>query len=95
MFAWFRKWQRRRKWPIANQLEYLRVIIQDDQRWMAHDPVVMDLCQRYLDILVEEWEKSLTESPQNFRVRHGLEFPLSNKKVQELLSRNPVQKAPT
>lgn len=65
-------WRRRRYWNSAKQLHWLKTTIEADRRWMAHDPVTRELTDRYLKMLVDEWEKVSIEDVRAFRSRVGL-----------------------
>lgn len=68
-------WRERRKhreWPVERHLEELRVLVQMDHRWLAHDPVANALTSRYLKALNEGWYKVSTEDVRNLRERLGL-----------------------
>ena len=47
---------RRRKWTTTKQVAWIRETIKEDSRWLSHDPTAAALCERYLSMLVEEWE---------------------------------------
>lgn len=66
------EWRRKRKWPAEAQLLRMRSVVQEDQRWMAHNPIVMAITQRYLPLLADDWESKPLEDVSNFRERIGL-----------------------
>ena len=66
------EWRRKRKWPAEAQLLRMRSAVQEDQRWMAHNPIVMAITQRYLPLLADDWESKPLEDVSNFRERIGL-----------------------
>ena len=68
--AW-KEWCRKRRWNVELQLEHLRMQVMEDQRWMAHDPKVSALCQRYLDMLADDWEKRSVRAVSDFRREIG------------------------
>lgn len=68
--AW-RRWLHRRLWPVEWQLERLRSQVQEDRRWMAHDPKVAAVCDRYLEMLRSDWENAAVEPVSWFRSRIG------------------------
>ena len=53
-------WRERRYWE-KRHLEYLRVLIQCDDRWLAHDPIADALTTRYLKALSSDWYKTSHE----------------------------------
>ena len=65
-------WRNRRYWSAEKQLYWLRVTINQDHGWMHHDPVVRAITERYLKMLVTEWEKVSIEDVRDFRERVGL-----------------------
>lgn len=69
--AW-RARRKRREWTVERQLEELRVLVQVDHRWLAHDPIANALTGRYLKALNEHWYKVSTEDVRNLRERLGL-----------------------
>ncbi len=71
--AWVARWRRKRRWPVEMQIEYLRALVNEDARWMAHDPIVSALCERYQAALLDDWESQPIEGVSNFRRRIGLE----------------------
>jgi hypothetical protein len=69
---WWRKRQALRLWSVERQLEELRVLVQMDHRWLAHDPVADALTARYLKALDEFWYRQTTEDIRQLRERLGL-----------------------
>ena len=67
----YRAWRYKRLWTIERQLEHLRIIIQMDDRWMAHDPKVSAMTQRYLELLSPDWMKKQVEPTPELRKRLG------------------------
>lgn len=67
----YQEWRRKRRWNAKLQLEYLRLQVMEDQRWMAHDPKVSTLCQRYLDMLADDWERRSVRNVSDFRREIG------------------------
>jgi hypothetical protein len=55
------------------QIYHLRLQVLEDQRWMAHDPKVSALCQRYLAMLADDWEKRSVRNVSDFRREIGCE----------------------
>lgn len=68
-----KEWRRKREWNAELQLYHLRVEVQADARWMAHNPIVAELTARYLMILADDWEKQPREDVSSFRSRIGLD----------------------
>jgi hypothetical protein len=68
----YNEWRRKRKWNAEEQLYHLRLIVQADNRWMAHNPIVSELTDRYLKVLGDRWESQDVESVDRFRERIGL-----------------------
>ena len=69
----FEEWRRKRKWNTELQLYRLRVMIQADNRWMAHDPIASEITERYLRMLADNWESQPQEDISQFRDRIGLD----------------------
>jgi hypothetical protein len=71
--ARFKEWRRKRLWNEKEQLYHLRVMVMADNRWMAHNPIVSELTDRYLRMLSDTWEIQPQESVERFRERIGLD----------------------
>lgn len=67
-----RAWRRRRYWTAERQLEHLRVMVMDDWRWLAHDPVADAMATRYKRALSQSWYQLQHEDAETFRRRIGL-----------------------
>ena len=67
----YKEWRRKRRWNAELQLDHLRLQVMEDWRWMAHDPKVSALCQRYLDMLAADWEKRSVRNVSDFRREIG------------------------
>jgi len=52
---WFSKWRRELYWNRWRRIQYVRTQLSVDQRWMASDPVVAALTERYLAMLSDDW----------------------------------------
>ncbi len=63
---------RKKKWNAKLQLATLRLMVQEDNRWMASNEIVTELTERYLKVLSDNWESQPQESVDNFRDRLGL-----------------------
>lgn len=61
----------RRQWPMSQQLDELRNVLWQDSRWMAHDPKVAALTERYLDLLQPDWYKRVVVPVHIFRKQLG------------------------
>lgn len=72
LHARFKEWRRKRKWNAERQLYYLRLTVMQDNRWMAHNPIVLELTERYLVMLSDTWESQQIEPIERFRERIGL-----------------------
>ena len=70
--AW-RAWRRRRYWTPERQLEHLRVLVQGDHRWLAHNNVANALTTRYLAALAPDWYSRVHTDVCHFRREIGLE----------------------
>jgi len=70
---WWREWRARRYWTPERQLEHLRVLVQDDHRWLAHDKTADALTTRYLAALAPDWHKRVHTDVCHFRREIGLE----------------------
>lgn len=68
--AW-KNWRRKRRWHADLQLSYLRAQVTEDARWMAHDPKVSALCERYLAMLADDWEQRAVTNVSEFRRQIG------------------------
>lgn len=69
----FKEWRRKRRWNADLQLYYLRVRVTEDARWLAHDPVASALCERYLNMLADDWERRPYMPVSAFRESLGLD----------------------
>lgn len=71
--AKFKRWKHKREWPLELQVHHLRMAIQQDNRWMAHNHIAGELTERYLKILADGWEKIPQEDVSQLRSRLGLD----------------------
>ena len=69
----FKEWRRRSYWTPERQLENLRILVQGDHRWLAHDKTADALTTRYLDALAPDWYQRVHADPCHFRRAIGLE----------------------
>lgn len=67
----FRRWRERRRWPAAEQVRWVRMQLINDSRWLASDPKASAICERYLEMLSEDWQKVSVEDISSFRRRIG------------------------
>lgn len=67
------EWRRKRDFPPEMQLQMLRDVVDCDNRWMAHNPIVKELTNRYLSMLAGGWESREVEDVSAFRRRIGLD----------------------
>lgn len=83
MWEWLKKaykvWKWKRTWTPERQLEHIKMIVQTDDRWMAHDPKVSALTHRYLELLGDDWMSKHVEPVQDFRIRIGAD-PIYNQR---------------
>ena len=77
LLAKYKQWKNKRYWK-KQQLEYLRVTLQQDHRWLANDKTADALTSRYLNILKDDWYKLEHEDVSKLRDRLGLN-PFINK----------------
>lgn len=63
---------RRAGWMAERQLEHLRMLLQQDHRYLAHDRTADALTNRYLSAAANDWNTRWHESAGNFRDRIGL-----------------------
>lgn len=68
-----KEWRRKQIWSPDKQLYELRIQVQEDSRWLAHDPVARELTERYLRMLDDRWESQPREFIWKFRERIGLD----------------------
>ncbi|WP_234197098.1 hypothetical protein [Pseudacidovorax sp. NFM-22] len=68
----FRAWQNRRYWQ-AHQMEHLRLMLQEDGRWMAHNPIAATLTDRYLAATAEDWYQQVFVHSGHLREQLGLD----------------------
>lgn len=54
-------------------IERLRILLIEDQRWLASDPTSKALTQRYLDVISEDWDTKVIEDSDALRRRLDLE----------------------
>ena len=71
LLAKYKQWKNKRYWK-KQQLEYLRVTLLTDHRWLANDKTADALTSRYLDILKDDWYKLAHEDVSKLRDRLGL-----------------------
>jgi hypothetical protein len=60
-------------WQLENQITHLRLMIQNDHRWLAHNPVADALTARYLAALDPDWTSKVHHDSAVFRRENGLE----------------------
>jgi hypothetical protein len=72
-------WRSRPRWTAEQQLEHLRLLVQGDHRWLAHNPVADALTARYLDALATDWYARVHQDSAYFRRSIGLEPDYSRK----------------
>ena len=77
LLAKYKQWKNKRYWK-KQQLEYLRITLLADHRWLANDKTADALTSRYLSILSEDWYKLEHEDVSKLRDRLGLN-PFINK----------------
>ena len=68
LLAKYKQWKNKRYWK-KQQLEYLRVTLLQDHRWLANDKTADALTSRYLSILSEDWYKLEHEDVSKLRDR--------------------------
>ena len=71
LLAKYKQWKNKRYWK-KQQLEYLRVTLLVDHRWLANDKTADALTSRYLNILKDDWYKLEHEDVSKLRDRLGL-----------------------
>lgn len=71
--AWWQERARKRYWTPERQLEYLRIMILEDWRWLAHDKIADALTTRYKRACSASWYTLEHEPSSAFRRRVGLE----------------------
>ena len=84
LLAKYKQWKNKRYWK-KQQLEYLRVTLLQDHRWLANDKTADALTSRYLSILSEDWYKLEHEDVSKLRDRLGLN-PFINKQKRPALA---------
>jgi hypothetical protein len=55
----------------GHQFALLRQQILEDARWMAHDPKVAPVCERYARMAGKDWKNYAPENVSDFRRRIG------------------------
>lgn len=78
LFEWYKAWRKRRYWK-ARHLEFLRAMIDDDYRWLAHEPLARKLADRYKRAASNNWYTLSHEPISDFRTRLGLDPDYNNK----------------
>lgn len=71
--GWWSAWRSRRYWTPERQLEHLRLMVQGDHRWLAHDKTADALTTRYLAALEPDWYTRYHADICHFRREIGLE----------------------
>lgn len=72
LLAKLKGWLKQRRWK-RHQLDHLRVLIAEDHRFLAHNPVADALTTRYLAALSPDWYAKPHASAWHFRRSIGLE----------------------
>jgi hypothetical protein len=72
LIARFRKWRKRRYWARF-QLDYLRMMVSEDARWLAHDPTARALTERYEAMLRDDWYTGTSLPISTLRTQLGLD----------------------
>lgn len=76
MIAWVKTWlkkRRDRQWTAELQLEHLRIMVQEDHRWLANDPTASALTERYLAALAPDWFRRTHTGSGTFRRELGMD----------------------
>ncbi|ABM37589.1 hypothetical protein Pnap_2281 [Polaromonas naphthalenivorans CJ2] len=64
----YHAWRNRRIWTVKQQVYELRIQVEEDARWMAHDPKIAALCERYAGMLSDNWMYTARLGVSNFRL---------------------------
>lgn len=67
----FKAWQQRRHWG-EQHMDFIRMRVSDDLRWLSVDPVGKEIMERYERIVSQDWYKFQHEPIDAFRRRIGL-----------------------
>jgi len=70
---WLKNKNHRRYWSRRKQLYWLKHQILEDHQWLSANPIARAITQRYLDMVVLEWEKVSVEDISSFRKQIGLD----------------------
>lgn len=70
---WWQAYKHRREWTPERQLDHLRRLVMDDNRWLAHDKTADALTTRYLAALAPDWMSRVHTDACHFRRELGLE----------------------
>lgn len=65
--AWLKAYLYKRKWNDTRRVEFLRMLVSEDNRWMYHDETVRTLTNRYLELLGDDWAKISVLSSRDLR----------------------------
>lgn len=68
----YKLWKKRRFWA-KRQTEHLLIMLSQDQRWMASNPIVAALTERYIRALGVDWYKEMFESSDKLRTKLKLD----------------------
>lgn len=79
--AKYRAWQLRRLWTPEVQLDYLKRQLEEDARWLAHDPKCAALCKRYRGMLADDWYRRPIQRVDVFRRQLGCDPHAANKEA--------------
>jgi type II secretory pathway pseudopilin PulG len=71
--AWWNERRRKQQWNERLQLSVLRLQLDEDGRWLGHDPVARALIKRYQQLASDTWEKESIRDIAAFRREIGLD----------------------
>lgn len=73
----FRSWRNRRYWE-KQHMNFIRMMVQVDLRWLSVDPATRAVMERYEKVVSPDWYRQSHEDIGQFRKRIGV-CPHENK----------------
>lgn len=76
----YKLWKKRRFWKYRQQ-EHLMSLLMQDEHWMANNPIVATLTNRYIRALGIDWYADYFEDSSKLRTRLGLDPNYRNETI--------------
>lgn len=88
---WWQHRQEIRSWK-SQHLDFIRLRVSEDLRWLAHDKVAREITERYENITAPNWYQLRHEDIAQFRNRIGLQPDYSRGSTTEKIAVDAAEK---